>query len=204
MVGIRHATTKTDGQTGFSSEWNADHVIGAGSIPAGSFAAGAIVDADVSAGAAINITKLLNGVGVQKLVTVGGVPTWLSPNSTYVNLASDTASLSAAAWHTILTTTLTTNGFPILAIGQLTVNGGGTAAAPNCTLGISPLGNWGTNMVIPASQDTGFTFVSPILPSVAQTLSLTLNLYNNGAATMKVRGVTAAVNVTYLSAVELI
>ncbi len=60
MVGIRHATAKTDGQTGYSSEWNANHVIDAGSIPAGSFAAGAIMNADINAAAAIAASKLGN------------------------------------------------------------------------------------------------------------------------------------------------
>lgn len=45
---IKHATSKTDGQSGFASEWNADHTIEAGTI----------VDAAVNAAAAIARSKL--------------------------------------------------------------------------------------------------------------------------------------------------
>jgi hypothetical protein len=47
-LGIKHATTKADNQTGFASEWNAAHTIEAGTI----------VNADVNAAAAIALSKL--------------------------------------------------------------------------------------------------------------------------------------------------
>jgi len=47
-MGIKHATTKSDGQVGYASEWNADHTIQAGTI----------VNADINAAAAIAKSKI--------------------------------------------------------------------------------------------------------------------------------------------------